>query len=60
MFKKKIKMEGKYWGVFLVNPSDAKDRYLLTNPLDREDDADHFVGEFQRIAGHKLIFGGKR
>ena len=45
----KIKMEGKYWGVFLVNPHDPKDRYLLTSPLDRESDADHFVDEFTRI-----------
>ena len=56
MFKK-IKLEGKYWGVFIVNPSDEKDRYLLTSPLDREQDADNFVAEFQRIAGHKLVWG---
>ena len=49
MFKK-IKMEGKYWGVFLVSTDDEKDRYLLTCPLDREGDADHFLAEFNRIA----------
>jgi len=52
MFKK-IKLEGKYWGVFLVNPCDEKDRYLLTSPLDREQDADYFVREFTRILGQE-------
>ena len=48
MFKK-IKMAGDYWGVFLVSQVDPKDRYLLTSPLDKEKDADHFVDEFYRI-----------
>jgi hypothetical protein len=52
MFKK-IKMEGTYWGVFLVSPENEKDRYLLTSPLN-ERDAQHFLEEFQRIAG-KLV-----
>lgn len=49
MFKT-IKMEGNFWGVFLVNPKDEKDRYLLTSPLDKKQDAEHFEKEFQRIA----------
>lgn len=48
MFKK-IKMEGIYWGVFLVNRFNEKDRYLVTSPLDKEGDADNFVREFNRI-----------
>ena len=48
MFQK-IKMEGKYWGVFLVNRTNPADRYLLTSPLDREVDADRFLNEFNRI-----------
>jgi hypothetical protein len=47
----KIKMEGKYWGVFLSAKGDSTDRYLLTSPLDKEIDADHFVTEFRRIIG---------
>lgn len=58
MFKK-IKLEGKYWGVFLVNPYDEKDRYLLTSPLDNEKDADHFVGEFARIATAEEDWAGR-
>ena len=56
MFKK-IKMAGNYWGVYLVNPQNEIDRYLLTSALDKEDVADSFVAEFQRIAGHTLVFG---
>jgi hypothetical protein len=48
MFKK-IKMEGKYWGVFLVSTNDPTDRYLLTAPLNHEGEADWFVSEFERI-----------
>jgi hypothetical protein len=48
MFKK-IKMEGKYWGVFLVSVTDPQDRYLMTSPLDRESDANHLLAEFIRI-----------
>jgi hypothetical protein len=48
MFKK-IKMEGKYWGVFLVSTSDPQDRYLMTAPLDSERHADHLLEEFERL-----------
>ena len=44
----KVKMEGKYWGVFLVSMN-GKERFLLTSPLETEKDADHFVKEFERI-----------
>jgi hypothetical protein len=46
----KIKMEGKYWGVFLVNPNDATDRYLVSGTFDKEQEAEHLVNEFNRIA----------
>lgn len=48
-----IKMQGEYWGVFIINPADDKDRYLLTNPLDKKSDAANFAREFNRIA---LVF----
>lgn len=51
MFKK-IKMGEKYWAVFLVNPDNDRDRYMVTSTLDKESDADHFVKEFKRINGH--------
>jgi hypothetical protein len=38
-----------YWAVFLVNPKDETDRYMLTSPLDKQADADHFQREFVRI-----------
>jgi hypothetical protein len=48
MFKK-VKLEGNYWAVFLVNAYNEKDRYIVTSPLDKEGDADNFVREFNRI-----------
>lgn len=48
MFKT-IKLEGNWWAVFLVNPDDAKDRYMVTSPLDKEKDANHFRDEFSRL-----------
>ncbi len=46
----KVKMDGNYWAVFLVNPNDASDRYLVSGTFEREQDADHFVNEYNRIA----------
>ena len=46
-----IKLEGNWWAVFLVNGANPKDRYMLTAPLDKQKDADHFRDEFIRIAG---------
>jgi hypothetical protein len=45
-----LKMAGEYWGVFLVNPNDQQDKYLLTSPLDRQSDAEHFRDEFERLS----------
>jgi hypothetical protein len=45
-----IKIEGEWWGVWLVNPEDEKDRYLVTSPFSKEKEADHFRDEFNRIA----------
>jgi hypothetical protein len=46
---RKVKMEGAYWGVFLVNPNDINDRYLVTSTFAKESDAEHFtVFESQR------------
>jgi hypothetical protein len=47
---KVIQLEGAWWAVFLVNPKDAKDRYMVTSPLDKKSDAEHFKAEFKRIA----------
>jgi hypothetical protein len=47
---RKVKMEGAYWGVFLVNPNDINDRYLVTSTFAKESDAEHFTVEFNRIA----------
>lgn len=52
MFKT-IKLEGDWWGVFLVNPTNDKDRYLVTSPFDKKKDAEHFCNEFRRIAAMK-------
>jgi hypothetical protein len=48
MFKV-IQLEGNWWAVFLVNPQDPKDRYMLTSPLDKKADAEQFQAEFIRI-----------
>lgn len=49
MFKT-IKLEGNWWGVFLVNPDSEKDRYLVTGTFDKQKDADHLRDEFSRLA----------
>lgn len=48
MFKK-LRLGSTYWAVYLVNPNDEHDRYMVTSSLDKEKDADHFVAEFERI-----------
>jgi hypothetical protein len=45
-----IKMEGTYWGVFLMNPNDTNDRYLVTSTFDEEREAESVAAEFNRIA----------
>ncbi len=54
-----IKLEGEYWAVFLVNPIDTKDRYMLTSPLNKEKDALHFKHEFERISNTEGLGIGK-
>lgn len=44
-----VKLEGEWWAVFLVNPNDAKDRYMITSPFEKKSDAEHFESEFKRI-----------
>jgi hypothetical protein len=46
-----VKLGDKYWAVFLVNPRDETDRYMMTSPLDKKEDAEHFQREFTRIHG---------
>lgn len=48
---KTLKMEGDWWGVFIVNSAKEQDRYLVTSPFNNKKDADHFTNEFNRIAG---------
>ena len=45
-----IKMESMFSGVFIVNPSDPDDRYLVTSPFDKNQDAEQLATEFNRIA----------
>lgn len=47
MFKK-VKLEGNWWAVFIVNPTNEKDRYMVTSTL-KESEADHFLQEFLRL-----------
>jgi hypothetical protein len=44
-----------WWAVFLVNPNDEKDRYMVTSPLDKREQAEHFQKEFTRIQGTSLL-----
>jgi hypothetical protein len=46
---KVIQLEGNWWAVFLVSPIDENDRYMITSPLDKKSDAEHFRREFTRI-----------
>jgi hypothetical protein len=46
---KVVQMEGTHWAVFLVNPNDPNDRYILTSSLESESEAEHFRQEFGRI-----------
>ena len=48
MFKV-IKLNEAFWAVFLINRYNDKDRYMVTSPLDKEKDAEHFLHEFNRI-----------
>lgn len=48
MFKV-IKLEGNWWAVFLVDQA-GEERYMLTSPLDKQADAQHFMNEFYRLA----------
>jgi hypothetical protein len=51
-----IRMEGSIWGVFIVNPNDNNDKYLVSGTFDREQDPTHFAAEFNRIAEtHELV-----
>jgi hypothetical protein len=45
-----LKLGERYWAVFLVNPKNDKDRYIMTSPLDKRQEAEHFKSEFERIA----------
>lgn len=47
---RKVKMEGWYWGVFLVNPSDDSDRMLVSSTFDKELDAENCASQLNRIA----------
>jgi hypothetical protein len=49
MMFKTIKVVGDWWGVFLVNPTDPRDKYLVTGTFDKEKYADQFRDEFNRI-----------
>jgi hypothetical protein len=51
----KIKMEGNYWAVFLVNCNNHEDRYLVSSSFDKESEADELTSEFNRIAEAKNI-----
>ncbi|HYW40103.1 MAG TPA: hypothetical protein VE957_18475 [Terriglobales bacterium] len=46
---RKVKMEGSYWGVFLVNANDATDRKLVSSTFDKERDAEDCAAELNRI-----------
>lgn len=45
-----VKLDGDWWGVFIVNPKDDKDRYLVSDTFDKKNYADGFAAEFNRIA----------
>jgi len=44
-----VKMEGEWWAVFLINPVDSTDRYMVAGTFDKKSYAEHFVNEFNRI-----------
>jgi hypothetical protein len=50
MFKV-MRLGSSSWAVFLVNPRDEYDRYMVTSSLDKQSDAEHFQREFTRIHG---------
>jgi hypothetical protein len=47
---RKIRMEGSYWGVYIVNSNDNADRYLVSSTFDSECDAENLASELNRIA----------
>jgi hypothetical protein len=57
----KVKQMGdSNWAVFLENPNDDKDRYMLTSPLDSKSEAEYFRREFERIASIQESIPTKR
>lgn len=51
-----VKLEGDWWGVFLCNPANDKDRYLVTSTFNIESTAQHFADEFNRIVNDCLDY----
>jgi hypothetical protein len=45
----KIRMEGDYWAVFLVNPKDASDRKMVSSTFETERDAADCAADLNRI-----------
>lgn len=46
---KVVQMGESNWAVYLVNPNDPKDRYMLTSSLNSKSEAENFRREFERI-----------
>jgi hypothetical protein len=44
-----LRLEGDWWAVFIVSPTDPKDRYMLTSPFDKQSDAFKICEELRRI-----------
>jgi hypothetical protein len=56
----KIKMEGSYWGVFIVNPNDNTDRYLVSSTFDKEHETETLAADLNRIAEGAAKFDAAR
>jgi hypothetical protein len=46
---RKVKMQGEYWAVFLVNPTDTSDRRIVSSIFEKEHDAEECAADCNRI-----------
>lgn len=46
--------QSKWWAVFIVNPKDISDRYLVTSTFSKKGEAVHFCSEMNRIVKVQL------
>jgi hypothetical protein len=50
---RKVKLEGEWWTVCLINPNNPSDYYRVSQGFDLEQEADELVDNLNRIANER-------